>query len=166
MRRRSLLFVGLSVAAGAGFALLLAKGLAAQARTKIIPTPVPRDVSLLVNLPKPTLSGRMPLKIDVPDVSPEEARPFFDRFSWQSFIALNWPADPNRRGEPLDPDNPDVFKHPLKGCHYGLGLLQRGFPSFSAKGTKPSNPVGLVRNPEPCVRRSIRRPRQDADHGQ
>ena len=52
----------------------------------------------------------MPLKVDAPDLPPEQARPAFDRFAWQSFIALSWPADPARRGEPFEPDNPAVFR--------------------------------------------------------
>ena len=41
--------------------------------------------------------------------SAEEARPFFDDFSWRSLIALNWPADPARRGTPKSPGQPGVF---------------------------------------------------------
>ena len=35
-------------------------------------------------------------------------RPFFDYFSWESFIALNWPAS-SSRGVPNDPNNPSAF---------------------------------------------------------
>src|SRR5262245_20896807 len=49
------------------------------------------------DLPELVLSGRMPLSVQVPPgTSPENARPWFDQFSWQSFIALDWPADPKR----------------------------------------------------------------------
>jgi hypothetical protein len=38
-----------------------------------------------------------------------QIRPNFDDFSWRSFIALNWPVDPSRRGVPRSPGDPSVF---------------------------------------------------------
>ena len=44
--------------------------------------------------PAAAVSGHLPLAVTLPDgnVTPEQARPYFDYFSWESFIALNWPA--------------------------------------------------------------------------
>lgn len=38
-----------------------------------------------------------------------EDRPFFDRFSWQMFIGLIWPADPNKRGVANSRVTPENF---------------------------------------------------------
>ncbi|MGY3437508.1 MULTISPECIES: hypothetical protein [unclassified Marinovum] len=65
----------------------------------------------------PMISSALPLGVTVPSTvsSAIEARPFFDQFSWQSFIALNWPADPNAPGAPLDPNDPSTFTSAAAG---------------------------------------------------
>jgi hypothetical protein len=57
------------------------------------------------------VSGNIPLDVNIPDgvTTPEQARPYFDTFSWQSFVALNWPAAPIPRGAPNQPNNPSIF---------------------------------------------------------
>ncbi len=52
------------------------------------------------SVPPPTVSPD-PLP-DVPPTPPGDPFPFFDNYSWRSFIALNWPAltDPEKRGQP------------------------------------------------------------------
>jgi hypothetical protein len=59
----------------------------------------------------PTVSGDLPLQVDLPTPANGvlEFRPNFDAFSWQSFIALNWPVDPNARGAPHNPNDPQTF---------------------------------------------------------
>ena len=39
--------------------------------------------------PKPVITPTVPVTVNVPSsvTSPDQARPFFDAFSWQSFIA-------------------------------------------------------------------------------
>lgn len=56
--------------------------------------PPPAPVGTTPEPPAPTLSGNLPLAVSIPSgvTTPEQARPFFDTFSWQSFVALNWPA--------------------------------------------------------------------------
>lgn len=55
--------------------------------------------------PSPTISGVLPAGLPPHSTpTPEAARPFFDSFSWQSFVALMWPADPAQRGAPLKPN--------------------------------------------------------------
>jgi hypothetical protein len=57
--------------------------------------------------PPPTLAGTLPLAIPAHSTqTPEAARPFFDSFSWQSFVALMWPVNPSQRGVPLNPTDP------------------------------------------------------------
>jgi len=47
-----------------------------------------------IQLPAPVIDSQIPDEVTFgPGVeSAETARPFFDYFSWQSFVALNWPA--------------------------------------------------------------------------
>jgi hypothetical protein len=75
----------------------------------------------------PVLSGDLPedvqcLGAEDPGCSvqgepqtPVEARPFFDNFSWQTFVALSWPSDPKDRGQPLSPGDLTVFEKPPAG---------------------------------------------------
>ncbi len=62
----------------------------------------------------PVLSGEVPSEVPLPPAEIEDdpvlSRPFFDTFSWQSFIALSWPADPANRGVPLEPGSPALFR--------------------------------------------------------
>lgn len=62
-------------------------------------------------LPAPVLSGVVPDSVyGLEDAASDTAaRPSFDYFSWQSFIALNWPVDSGSRGVPDSPDDPSVF---------------------------------------------------------
>lgn len=77
------------------------------ATTSTQPPPFP-------SIPTPVLSGNIPTVVPIPsnapsDATPEQVRPYFDWFSWESFIALNWPASSQGRGNPDQPDNPSVF---------------------------------------------------------
>ena len=58
-----------------------------------------------------TLNGILPVVVELPPnpPSPVSVRPNFDDFSWRSFIALNWPVDPNMRGAPLNPADPQTL---------------------------------------------------------
>jgi hypothetical protein len=44
--------------------------------------------------PPPNICSIIPCQVPIPTVqhTPAQVRPFFDWFSWESFIALNWPA--------------------------------------------------------------------------
>jgi hypothetical protein len=59
----------------------------------------------------------------------EMDRPFFDRFAWQDFIALNWPALEDQRGEPDpkkhfgDKKDGDTFGPTVWGTWKSLGEL-------------------------------------------
>ena len=60
----------------------------------------------------PKLRGELPPDVTglISSATPTENRPFFDYFSWQSFIALNWPASLDNRGVPINPTSPDAFR--------------------------------------------------------
>lgn len=60
----------------------------------------------------PVISGEMPDSVPLPandTLSAEENRPFFDEFSWQTFIALCWPLETGQRGVPQNPEDSATF---------------------------------------------------------
>lgn len=66
------------------------------------------------SIPAPVISGQIPSVVPIPanapaDAPPEQFRPYFDWFSWESFIALNWPASNVGRGNAQDPNDPAAF---------------------------------------------------------
>ena len=103
--------------------------------------------------PAPVLSGNLPTTVVIPPGvnSPEEARPFFDYFSWESFIALNWPNAANQNGVPNQPGNPGVFQKAGNGAVLvwttykdSFALLGQGTnrpPAWNVN-TLPVNPCG------------------------
>ena len=101
--------------------------------------------------PQPSINGNLPLSVNVPSsvTTPTEARPFFDTFSWQSFIALNWPVS-NTRGVPQDPDDPAVFKNAPNGTPSVWGSYREAFDLFGQGENRPpewdSNETGTT----PC----------------
>src|SRR5687768_8228941 len=90
-------------------------------------------------MPSPVVSGNIPVSITVPaDVqTPEQARPFFDYFSWESFIALNWPSS-GARGVPTQPQNPDIFLKAPNGTQVVWGSYKDSFDLFGQKDKRPS----------------------------
>ena len=66
------------------------------------------------SIPPVVISGNIPTVVPIPtnapaNATPEQVRPYFDWFSWESFIALSWPASSTGRGNPDQPDTPSVF---------------------------------------------------------
>jgi hypothetical protein len=92
-------------------------------------------------MPAPTISGNIPLAVQVPsDVNTaEQARPFFDYFSWESFIALNWPAASGPRGMPDQPGNSKVFLNAASGTPVVWGTYKDSFDLFGQKNQRPSS---------------------------
>ena len=91
--------------------------------------------------PAPSFSGNIPLDVVIPDgvTTPEQARPYFDTFSWQSFVALNWPAAAAPRGTPNQPNNPSIFI----GNQYGgqpvvWGTYKEEFELFDQGRNRPT----------------------------
>lgn len=79
--------------------------------------PVEKRAASASGVPAPVISGDMPVAIPPHDtsLSPTDSRPFFDVFSWQSFIALNWPVVQGKPGVANQPDNPQVFQSAPNG---------------------------------------------------
>jgi hypothetical protein len=91
-------------------------------------------------LPPASLSGNIPLFVPLPTQinSPVQIRPDFDYFSWQSFIALNWPAATGSRGVPNQPGNPDIFLQAAPGTPVVWGTYKDSFELFGQKDQRPT----------------------------
>lgn len=60
----------------------------------------------------PVISGVIPTTVNLPSddtLTDVQNRPFFDEFSWQTFIALSWPVADGQRGVPQNPTDPSTF---------------------------------------------------------
>lgn len=112
-------------------------------------TPAPTAAQIVIppwpqgfaqGFPAATVSGNVPLAVTLPDgnVTPEQARPFFDYFSWESFIALNWPAAAGARGVPNQPNNPDAFLKAAPGTPIVWGTYKDSFELFGQKDRRPT----------------------------
>ena len=57
------------------------------------------------------LNGTLPVAVDLSDNPPDPlaARPDFDNYSWQTFVALSWPVDGAQRGAPANPGDPQTL---------------------------------------------------------
>lgn len=101
-------------------------------------------------MPSPVISGNIPRQVVITGnpATPQDARPFFDNFSWESFIALNWPALSGSRGVPEDPNNPNVFFTAPNGTAVVWGTFKDSFDLFGQGDKRPSawNEPGL----SPC----------------
>jgi hypothetical protein len=121
--------------------LILAGAFACAGGTTVPPvTPAPSPPPA-GGPPAPILSGNLPLSVSIPAGvdSPEEARPFFDSFSWQSFLALNWPAAPGgRRGEPSRPNDPQAFLQADPGAPVVWGTYKESFELFDQGTNRPA----------------------------
>src|SRR5918996_4839138 len=53
--------------------------------------------------PIPAVTPDLPYVVPArpPGLTPQQSRPWFDDFSWQSFIAINWPAKIGPDGTPI-----------------------------------------------------------------
>jgi hypothetical protein len=96
-----------------------------------------------------SLSGNLPLSVKSLKATPLKSRPSFDRFSWQSFIALNWPADPKIAGKPRYPNKPSVFRKPPAGATTVWESYKESFQLFGTgdRLPKPWSDPTVVGNP-------------------
>jgi hypothetical protein len=86
------------------------------------------------------VNGNIPWAVPLPNQinSPVQIRPNFDYFSWQSFIALNWPAATGSRGTPDQPNNPSVFLNAASGTPVVWGTYKDSFDLFGQGDQRPS----------------------------
>lgn len=119
-------------------ALLCALVYFASAGAAISQTPAPTPAPAAATVTPAPLSGNVPLAIPAHDtsLSPTNSRPFFDLFSWESFVALNWPADPQHHGRPLNPSEPKQFT----GAKNGTPVVWTSYKSAEDLYAMPSPP--------------------------
>jgi hypothetical protein len=82
--------------------------------TSAATTTPPSTSTAFPSIPPVVISGNIPSTVPLPsnapkNATPEQFRPYFDWFSWESFIALNWPPSGTGRGNPNQPASPSVF---------------------------------------------------------
>ena len=89
--------------------------------------------------PTPVISGNVPVSVRLPSSvqSSEQARPFFDYFSWESFIALNWPAESGERGVPTQPGNPTAFLSAGQGYPVVWGTYRDALDLYDSGNQRP-----------------------------
>jgi len=93
--------------------------------------------SLSAIVPPP--SGILPVAVNVPsNLTTVQARPYFDDFSWRSFIALNWPAVPNQRGVPKNPNDPNVFLKAGKTYQTVWSTYREAYELYRIDNTPPA----------------------------
>ena len=101
-------------------------------------------------IPPPVITATVPVTVNVPSsvTSPEQARPFFDAFSWESFIALSWPAaNPNtQRNVPLNPSDPNTFIN-FSGRKAPVWMTWK--QSWELFGQRPPTPWSSFADPQP-----------------
>ncbi|MCU1229876.1 MAG: Cytochrome c family protein [Acidobacteria bacterium] len=91
-------------------------------------------------IPPVATSGNIPLYVPLPSVvnSQVQIRPYFDWFSWEEFIALNWPASTKGRGNADQPSNASVFKNAKNGSQTVWGTWKANWELFNQGSTRPS----------------------------
>lgn len=87
----------------------------------------------------PALSGIVPTVVEGFEPGSSDNQFWFDNFSWQSFVALNWPASPTYRGRPRSPEDPSVFLEAEDGAQPVVwGTYKESFELFDQNGGRPS----------------------------
>jgi hypothetical protein len=108
-------------------------------------------------MPTGAVSGNVPEQVLLPGLglpgsfsTPLEIRPYFDYFSWESFIALNWPAATGSRGVPDQPNNSSVFLNAASGTPVVWGTYKDSFDLFGQKDQRPSSWESSTSLVNPC----------------
>jgi len=85
------------------------------------------------------INGVLPLSVNVPfSITPEQARPWFDVFSWQSFLAMQWPSLLSNRGEPVSPLDPSTLINPPAGSTPVFSSYKEAFELFGQGDSTPT----------------------------
>ncbi|HLM67374.1 MAG TPA: hypothetical protein VK358_07600 [Longimicrobium sp.] len=104
-------------------------------------------------LPAPYLSGVIPTEVPArPDSAktPDQSRPWFDVFSWQSFIALNWPASQQGRGNAQSPADSSAFLNMQNGALVVWGSYKETGELFGQGSARPTAFDDWNSAVEPC----------------
>jgi hypothetical protein len=104
-------------------------------------------------LPAPYLSGVIPTLVPPRADSahtPEQSRPWFDVFSWQSFIALNWPASGQGRGSAQSPSDSSAFLNAANGSLRVWESYKESWELFGQGNQRPTPFDDWDSAVEPC----------------
>jgi len=118
----------------------------------VTPSAPPYPGTFPKSLPPASISGTIPFSVPLPDnfSTPLEIRPNFDYFSWESFIALNWPAVMGQRGVPDQPDNPSAFLNAKAQTPVVWGTYKDSFELFGQKDKRPTKWDSFEMAENPC----------------
>ena len=103
----------------------------------------PATSTAFPSIPPPVISGNIPTTVPIPsnapaNATPEQFRPYFDWFSWESFIALNWPASGIGRGNPDQPNNPSVFTSMTNSTPVAWGSYKANWELYDQYDKRPT----------------------------
>jgi hypothetical protein len=106
-------------------------------------TAPPPTSTAFPSIPQPVISGTLPATVPIPamppkNATPEQFRPYFDWFSWESFIALNWPASAIGRGNPDQPNNPTVFASMTNATPVTWGTYKANWELYDQYDQRPT----------------------------
>jgi hypothetical protein len=95
------------------------------------------------SIPPVVITGNIPSTVPIPPNPPpnatsEQFRPYFDWFSWESFIALNWPASGVGRGNPDQPNNPGIFTGMTNSTPVTWGTYKANWELFDQYDKRPT----------------------------
>ncbi|MBC8031688.1 MAG: hypothetical protein H7Z16_16515 [Pyrinomonadaceae bacterium] len=174
--RASLIFLGVTLITFASFSCQPSPPSNANQNARV-ETAAPSPAQIVIppwptgfpsNMPLAAVSGNIPQQVLLPGLglpgtfsTPLEIRPYFDYFSWESFIALNWPAATGARGVPNQPNNSSVFLNAAAGTPVVWGTYKDSFDLFGQKDQRPSpwesntSPISPCANGQPGAKTLI-----------
>lgn len=87
-----------------------------------------------------SITGNIPTTVPLPTQvnSPTQIRPYFDWFSWEEFIALNWPASSQGRGNPQSPNDPNVLRNAPAGTTTVWSTFKANWELFDQDQARPT----------------------------
>jgi len=93
-----------------------------------------------VQMPPIQITGTIPVAVPLPSTvnSAVQVRPNFDWFSWTEFIALNWPASSEGRGNALNPGDPATFKNAKNGTPRVWDTYKANWELFDQGNDRPT----------------------------
>lgn len=109
------------------------------------------------SIPAVVISGTIPSTVPIPsnappNATPEQVRPYFDWFSWESFIALNWPASGTGRGNPQGPGDPAIFTTMSNNTAVTWGTYKANWELYDQYDKRPTpwNDYAVPYTPSVC----------------
>lgn len=92
--------------------------------------------------PQPVINGTIPMQVPLPpnlkNPTQVSLRPYFDVFSWQTFIALSWPAKAGVRGVADQPNNSKVFLSASNTAPLVWGTYKEAYELYGTGSKTPT----------------------------